>query len=159
MARSRQHAPGSRQHRHLAAAGSSPPGGRREIAHTVNLRLQVHTKAGTLKCGVGLNTLAGTSTELSDPHIQFDNVHKRFSMVFIPVPAANNTIPTKHLLTSQTAGARGSWWVYTVAFSGPMFPPGTLLDYPCLGQDNAPSGRCPPGRVPAWPSGATLYRS
>jgi hypothetical protein len=116
-----------------------------EIAHTVNLRLQVYSKAGALQCGVGLNTLAGTSAVLSDPHIQFDNVHKRFSMVIIPVPATDSAIPTEYLLTSQTSNACGSWWVYTVTFSGSMFQAGTLLDYPYLGQDNAPSGSYPYG--------------
>ncbi len=116
-----------------------------QIAHTVNLRLQVYSKAGSLLCGVGLNTLAGTSASLSDPHIQWDNVYKRFSMVVIPVPASDSATPTEYLLTSQTSDACGSWWVYTVTFSGSLFPAGALLDYPYLGQDNVPSGRYPAG--------------
>jgi hypothetical protein len=116
-----------------------------QIAHTVNLRLQVYSKSGGLLCGVGLNTLAGTSASLSDPHIQFDNGHKRFSMVVIPVPATNTATPTEFLLTSKTSNACGSWWVYTVTFHGSLFPAGTLLDYPYLGQDNVPSGSYPYG--------------
>jgi hypothetical protein len=116
-----------------------------QIAHTVNLRLQVYSKAGTLLCGVGLNTLARTSASLSDPRIQWDNVYKRFSMVFIPVPASDSATPTEYLLTSQTSNACGSWWVYTVTFSGSLYPAGALLDYPYLGQDNVPSGSYPAG--------------
>jgi hypothetical protein len=116
-----------------------------QIAHTVNLRLQVYSKAGALLCGASLGALAGTSAVLSDPHIQYDNVYQRFSMVFIPVPATNNATPTEYLLTSKTSNACGPWWVYTVTFSGSLFPPGTLLDYPYLGQDNNPSGSYPSG--------------
>lgn len=94
---------------------------------------------------MGLNTLAGTSAELSDPHIQYDNVNNRFSMVFIPVSASDTATPTEYLLTSKTSSACGSWWVYTVTFSGSLFPAGTLLDYPYLGQDNTPSGSFPSG--------------
>jgi hypothetical protein len=114
-----------------------------QIAHVVNLRLQVYKKGGGLLCGAGLNTLAGTSATLSDPHIQWDNVNKRFSVVFIPVPASDTAPPTEYLLTSQTSSACGSWWVYAITFSGSLFPAGTLMDYPYLGQDNTASGTYP----------------
>lgn len=116
-----------------------------EIAHTVNLRLQVYSKSGSKMCAVGLNTLAGTTATLSDPRIQFDNVSKRFSMVFIPVPASDTTAPSEYLLASKTSDACGGWWVYHLTFSGSLFPAGTLLDYPYLGQDNDPSGSYPSG--------------
>ncbi len=115
-----------------------------EIAHVVNLRLQVYNKAGGLLCGVGLNTLAGTSESLSDPRIQYNNVYNQFSMVFIPVPASN-IAPAEYLLTSVTSDACGSWFVYRMTFAGPSFPAGTLLDYPYLGQDNVPSTVYPTG--------------
>jgi hypothetical protein len=111
-----------------------------EIAHTVNLRLQVYSKSGTLKCGVGLNTLAGTSDPLSDPRVMWDNIHHRFFMVFIPVPTSDSDTPTEFLLATQTADACGSWFVFQISFSGSAFPAGTLLDYPYLGQDNVPTG-------------------
>jgi len=112
-----------------------------QIAHVVNLRLQVYKKGGAQACpGVGLNTLLGTTATLSDPHIQWDNVNKRFSMVVIPVPASDTATPTEFLLATQTASACGSWFVYSVGFSGGLFPAGTLMDYPYLGQDNTPSG-------------------
>ena len=116
-----------------------------QIAHTVNLRLQVYKKGGAKLCGVALNTLIGTTASLSDPHIQWDNVHKRFSMVVIPVPASDTAAPTEYLLATKTASACGSWFVYTITFSGGLFPAGTLLDYPYLGQDNDPSGSFPFG--------------
>jgi hypothetical protein len=117
-----------------------------QIAHVVNLRLQVYKKGGAAACpGVGLNTLLGTTASLSDPHIQWDNVNKRFSMVVIPVPASNTATPTEFVLATTTASACGTWFVYTVTFSGGLFPAGTLLDYPYLGQDNNPSGSFPFG--------------
>ncbi|MFL6128898.1 MAG: hypothetical protein ACJ73E_07515 [Mycobacteriales bacterium] len=106
-----------------------------QIAHVVNLRLQVFNKTGGTLCGVGLNTFIGTSASISDPHIQWDNLNNRFSLVVIPVPASTAATPTLFLLTSQTADGCGTWWVYTVTFSGSLYPAGTLLDYPYLGQD------------------------
>jgi hypothetical protein len=118
-----------------------------QIAHVVNLRLQVYKKTGSgvKLCGKSLNTLLGTTASLSDPHIQWDNVNKRFSMVVIPVPASNTATPTEFVLATTTASACGGWFVYTVTFSGGLFPPGTLMDYPYLGQDNDPSGSFPSG--------------
>ena len=106
-----------------------------EIAHVVNLRLQVFTKTGGVLCGVGLNTFLGTGSALSDPRIQYDNLNNRFSMVLIPIPASSSAAPAEYLATSKTADACGSWWVYHMTFSGPSYPAGTLLDYPYLGQD------------------------
>jgi hypothetical protein len=97
--------------------------------------MQVYTKTGGSLCGIGLNTFIGTSNSISDPHIQWDNLNNRFSMVVIPVPASTTATPTMYLLTSQTTDACGGWWVYTVTFSGSLYPAGTLLDYPYLGQD------------------------
>jgi hypothetical protein len=116
-----------------------------QIAHTVNLRLEVYSKGGKPQCGVALNTLAGTTARLSDPRIQYDNVHNRFFMVFTRVPGSDTATPTEFWLISKTASACGSWWVYRVTFSGPAFPAGTLLDYPYLGQDNTPTASFPFG--------------
>jgi hypothetical protein len=117
--------------------GCQPPDvnaavGLNEIVETVNLRLQVYNKTGTALCGIPLsNWFAGT---LSDPRVQFDNAFNRYSMVVIPVPAAGGT-PTMYLATSQTSNPCGSWWLFTITFSGSLYPAGTVLDYPYLGQD------------------------
>jgi hypothetical protein len=110
-------------------------------AQVVNLRLEVYKKTGKgiPVCGVALNTLLGTSAALSDPHIIWDNVHKRFIMVVIPVPSSPSATATEFLLATQTASACGSWFVYSIGFTGGAFPAGTLMDYPYLGQDNSPS--------------------
>lgn len=110
-----------------------------QIAETVNLRLQVYNTSGKVLCGVSLNTLANTTAPLSDPHIMWDNVNKRFFMDFIPVPTSDTATPTEFLLATKTASACGSWFVYSIGFSGSPFPAGTLMDYPYLGQDNSPS--------------------
>jgi hypothetical protein len=116
-----------------------------QIAHTVNLRLEVYSKSGKPQCGVSLNTLAGTTARLSDPHIQYDNAHNRFFMMFTRVPGSDTATPTEFWLVSKTSSACGSWWVYRVTFSGSAFPPGTLLDFPNLGQDNVPASSFPFG--------------
>lgn len=110
-----------------------------QIAETVNLRLQVYTKAGKLLCGVGLNTLANTTAPLSEPRIMWDNVNKRFFMDFIPVPTSDTAAPAEYVLATKTSSACGAWFVYNIGFSGSAFPAGTLMDYPYLGQDNSPS--------------------
>jgi hypothetical protein len=94
----------------------------------------VFGKTGGTQCGIGLNTFLGTSSALSDPRVQFDNLHDRFSMVVTVVPAPSDT-PALYIAASKTASACGSWWVYRLTFSGPLYPAGTLLDYPYLGQD------------------------
>jgi hypothetical protein len=108
-----------------------------EIAQTVNLRLQVFDKSGNTLCGIDLNTFLGTTGRLSDPRVQYDNVYDRFSMVVTVVPGSGAT-PSMFLAASQSGDACGSWFVYNLTFGGSMFPPGTLLDYPYLGQDNQP---------------------
>jgi hypothetical protein len=57
-------------------------------------------------------------------------------MVVIPVPASTTSTPTMFVLASQTSSACGAWFIYTVTFSGALYPAGTLLDYPYLGQDS-----------------------
>lgn len=117
--------------------GCQPPDvnaavGLNEIVQTVNLRLQVYSKTGTALCGIPLSSwFAGT---LSDPRVQFDNAFNRYSMVVIPVPGTGGT-PTLYLATSQTSNPCGGWFLYTITFSGSLYPAGTLLDYPYLGQD------------------------
>ena len=106
-----------------------------QIAHVVNVRLQVFTKTGLTQCGVGLNTLLGFSGRLADPRIQYDALYNRFSLVVIPIPTSTTAVPRLFVLTSQTSNACGSWWIYSLSFSGSLYPSGTLLDYPYLGQD------------------------
>lgn len=120
--------------------GCQPPDvnaavGLTQIVEAVNLRFQVYSKTGAALCGASLNTFLGTTSSLSDPRVQFDNVNNRYSMVVIPIPASSTAAPAEYLLTSQTADACGSWWVYRLTFSGSLFPAGALLDYPYLGQD------------------------
>jgi hypothetical protein len=106
-----------------------------QIAHAVNLRLQVFSKTGTTLCGIGLNSLLGFSGQISDPRIQWDNLNNRFTMAVIPVPTSTTSTPRMFLLASKTSSACGSWWIYNLSFSGSLYPAGTLLDYPYLGQD------------------------
>jgi hypothetical protein len=106
-----------------------------QIAHTVNLRFQVFSKTGATICGVGLKMFIGTIRSMADPRIQWDNRNNRFSMVVIPIPTSTTSTPTMFVMASRTADACGSWFIYTVTFSGTLYPGGTLLDYPIFGQD------------------------
>jgi hypothetical protein len=119
--------------------GCQPPDtndavGLTQIVEAVNLRLQVYSKKGAGQCGIGLNTLLNTSSALTDPRVQYDNLNNRFSVVVTVVPTAGAT-PSLYVLASQTSNPCGSWWLYHMAFSGSLYPAGTLLDYPYLGQD------------------------
>src|SRR5712692_696866 len=115
------------------AATSGP-----ETVETVNLHMHVFNTPSTggvsLRSGVSLNTFLGTSQALSDPRVQWDNVNHRFSLVVIPIPNPGQA-PAEYVAASKTSDASGAWFVYHLTFSGGPFQPGTLLDYPYIGQD------------------------
>ena len=124
-----------------AAGGGAQPSdvnasvGRTQILETVNRRVTVFTKAGAQLC---TNTLAGWlglgTTNVFDPRTLYDNLNDRF----IIIATTNGTPgqqPRLFLAVSTTGNACGGYFVYTITFNGPLFPAGTLLDYPYLGQD------------------------
>jgi hypothetical protein len=105
-----------------------------QVLEAVNLRVQAFTKDGDRVCGFSLNTFLNTTNPLTDPRVQWDNLNNRFTLVAIPVPGPTDT-PAMFIAASETANACGAWFVYRVTFSGSLFPVGTLLDYPYIGQD------------------------
>jgi hypothetical protein len=105
------------------------------IVEAVNLSLTVYKRDGTLVSRKSLASFFPTTRQISDPHILFDNVAKRWILVFIPVPTTTSTTPQMFLAVSTTASPTGSYFKYTMNFSGGLFPLGTLLDYPMVGQD------------------------
>jgi hypothetical protein len=107
-----------------------------QIAHTANLRLQVYDKSGGALCGVGLTRILGATTPLASPRVQYDNLNDRYSMIVVPIPATTDATPAMYVAASKSGDACGGWWIYRITFSGPMYPKGTLLDYPYLGQDS-----------------------
>ena len=120
--------------------GCQPPDvnaavGTTQIVETVNLRLQVFNKTGGTLCSFNLNSFLGTSDSLSDPRVQYDNVNGRFSFSITVVPASGSAVPAIWVAASTSSNACAGWFVYRVTFSGGSYPPGTLLDYPILGQD------------------------
>jgi len=106
-----------------------------QIVEAVNLRMQVFTKTGVTQCSFGLNAFLGTADSLSDPRVQYDNINARFSFTLTVVPASGTAAPALWVGASQTSNGCGGWFIYRVTFSGGSYPPGTLLDYPILGQD------------------------
>ena len=105
------------------------------IVEAVNLSLTVFKRDGTLVSRKSLASFFPTSRQISDPHILFDNVAKRWILVFIPVPTTTSTTPQMFLAVSTSSSPTGSYFKYTMSFSGGLFPLGTLLDYPMVGQD------------------------
>jgi PASTA domain len=108
-----------------------------EIVEVVNTFIQVTDKTGAVLCGGGvtLNRLLRSSDSLTDPRVQFDNVHQRFSLAVTVAPASNSATPAMWVAASDTADACGTWRVFRLTFSGSPFPAGTFLDFPMLGQD------------------------
>jgi hypothetical protein len=105
------------------------------IVEAVNLSMTIYLRGGALVRRTSLASFFPTSRRISDPHILFDNAAKRWILVFIPVPETTSTTPQMYLAVSTTADPGGTWFKYTMSFGGGLYPPGTLLDYPMVGQD------------------------
>jgi hypothetical protein len=108
-----------------------------EIVELVNTFIQVTDTTGAVLCGGGvtLNRLLRSTDGLTDPRVQFDNVHQRFSLVVTVAPASTSATPAMWVAASDSVDACGTWRVYRLTFSGDPFPAGTFLDFPMLGQD------------------------
>ena len=108
-----------------------------EIVELVNTFIQVTDTSGAVLCGGGvtLNRLLRSTDGLTDPRVQFDNVHQRFSLAVTVAPASKSATPAMWVAASDTVDACGTWRVYRLTFHGSPFPAGTFLDFPMLGQD------------------------
>ena len=108
-----------------------------EIVELVNTFIQVTDTTGAVLCGGGvtLNRLLRSTDGLTDPRVQFDNVHQRFSLAVTVAPASTSATPAMWVAASDTVDACGTWRVYRLRFHGSPFPAGTFLDFPMLGQD------------------------
>jgi hypothetical protein len=109
--------------------------GATQIVETVNRRFTVYNKTGTQQCTNTLAGFLGATEDVFDPRVQYDNVNNRFSMVVTLTPTSGTAAAALYVAASQTGDACGGWWVYRLTFSGGLYPAGTLLDYPQLGQD------------------------
>lgn len=105
------------------------------IVEAVNLSLTIYKRGGALISRTSLASWWPTTRSISDPHILYDNAAKRWILVFIPVPTSTTDTPTMYVAASTSADPASTWHRYTVTFSGGLFPAGTLLDYPMVGQD------------------------
>lgn len=108
-----------------------------QILQTVNRRVTVFTKNtnGAVQC---TNTLAGWlglgALNVFDPRTLYDNLNDRWIIIATTTGVAG-AAPRLFLAASTTGNACGGYFVYTLTFTGGLFPAGTLLDYPYLGQD------------------------
>ncbi len=105
------------------------------IVEAVNLSLTIYQRGGALISRTSLASWWPTTRPISDPHILYDNAAKRWLLVFIPVPTSTAATPTMYVAVSTSADPASTWHRYTLTFSGGLFPAGTLLDYPMVGQD------------------------
>jgi hypothetical protein len=105
------------------------------IMETVNNIFQVYNKSGGLLCNALLNNFLGTSDSLTDPRSLYDNLNNRFVFTVAIAPASASATPAQWLAVSQSGNPCGGWFVYRFTFGGSIYPAGTLLDYPYLGQD------------------------
>jgi hypothetical protein len=73
----------------------TPPPAAPMIVELINTFIQVTDPTGAVLCGGGvtLNRLLRTTDGLTDPHVQFDNVHQRFSLVVTVAPASLSATP------------------------------------------------------------------
>ena len=123
--------------------GGEPPDvnaavGQTQYVETVNTRIQVYRRTDhTAQCGFSLRGFTGASEFLFDPRVQYDNANNRFSAVMALAPASSSATPAIYVAASRSADACAGWWIYRVTFSGGLYPAGTMLDYPYLGQDSA----------------------
>jgi hypothetical protein len=106
-----------------------------QILEVVNVTMRGLTKTGTTQCTRNLRTFLATTDALTDPRVQFDNVNNRYSLVVTVIPASTTATPALWVGASQSADACGGWHLFRVTFNGSSFPPGTVLDYPNMGQD------------------------
>jgi hypothetical protein len=106
-----------------------------KIVEAVNLSLTIYQRTGALVSRTSLASFFPTSRSISDPRIQWDNRAKRWILTFIPIPDTPADTPQMFLAVSTSANPSGSWFKYTLNFGGGLYPNGTLLDYPMMGQD------------------------
>jgi len=106
--------------------------GRRDVVEAVNTRLAAYTRTGVLRCTVSLTALLGVHTDVYGPRVQYDPGFDRYVLV---VSARSPDSALLYLAASRDADPCRTWWIYRLTFAGPLFPPGTRLDYPHLGQD------------------------
>ncbi|WP_132117033.1 hypothetical protein [Actinocrispum wychmicini] len=109
--------------------------GATQIVETVNRRFTVYDKSGGQQCTATLAGFLGATEDVFDPRVQYDNLNDRFSMVVSLTPPSATGAAALYVATSQSGNACGGWWVFRVTFNGSLYPAGTLLDYPQLGQD------------------------
>jgi hypothetical protein len=105
------------------------------IVEAVNLSLTIYKHGGGLVARKSLASFFPTTRPISDPRILFDNRSNRWILVFIPIPETTTTTPQMFLAVSTSSDPNGSYFKYTISFSGGLYPPGTVLDYPMVGQD------------------------
>lgn len=107
-----------------------------EILEAVNASLELFDNSGGVLChGVHtLNQLLGSTDNLTDPRVQYDNATNHFSLSVTVKPASSSAVPT--MFVASSTEPCGTWIVYRLTFSGAAFGPGTLIDEPMLGQDS-----------------------
>ena len=102
-----------------------------DIVEVVNDQIRVTNRLGAVLCGgsITLQKLLGTSDNLTDPRVQFDNVNRRFSLsVTVSNPGASDT-PAMHVAATETADPCGSWFSLPPHVSRRCLPHGRVSGF------------------------------
>lgn len=127
-----------------AAAPGFPPDpnaavGAGNIVEVVNGLMQITDRRGAVQCKAAVTLqafLGNTADNLTDPHVQFDNVNQRFIFVVtVSPPVTASSEPAMWVATSETQDPCGNWFAYRLTFHGDAYAKGRLLDFPIVGQD------------------------
>lgn len=113
--------------------------GNTQYVQVVNSRVRVVNKApaGTTACADrSLNQFTISTEFVFDPRVIYDETWDRWVIVFTRrSTSATDTVRRYFLAVSTSSNACGSFFLYTVPFSGGPFNNGDWWDFPQLGQD------------------------
>ncbi len=108
------------------------------LLETTNQEYDIFTKNGAYVSAIDIPTFfaAQNGTYYYDPHVEYDQVHKRYIILSDGFQNENgNDGPSEiFLAVSQTDDPTGNW--YTYSFNGYVVNTSDFLDYPLVGYNN-----------------------
>jgi hypothetical protein len=107
------------------------------ILQTASDRLEVYNYSGAPQCsGVALEHFLRADIDIpEEPRTQYDSANSRFSLI-AGTSGIPGQAPALYVAVSTTSDPCGTWNVRRLTFSGDLFPAGSALDFPSLGQDS-----------------------
>jgi PASTA domain len=105
-----------------------------QILQTTEGFLEVYNYSGVPQCsGVPLDQFLRDGIDFpEEARIQYDSANGRFNLI----AGTMDHGPALYVAVSTTSDPCGTWNVTRLTFSGDLFPAGSDLDFPSLGQDS-----------------------